>query len=122
MISMISMVCVICMISMISMVSMISMILFVFSWFPFVGAYLWSFSGHFYFRLSYKEANKSLCCSEFQTNSIQSVFCLNYFGSQCSFQFEIFFLLLFSLLFLVREKNSYSLKEIGRQSQFLGLH
>ena len=32
---------------MISMRSMISMILSVFSWFPFVGAYLWSFSGHF---------------------------------------------------------------------------
>ena len=32
---------------MISTISMISMILYVFSWFPFVGAYLRSFSGHF---------------------------------------------------------------------------
>ena len=36
------------MIAMISMISLISMILSVFSWFPFVGAYLRSFSGHFY--------------------------------------------------------------------------
>ena len=34
------------MISMRSMISMISMILSAFSWFPFVGAYLRSFSGH----------------------------------------------------------------------------
>ena len=38
------------MISMRSMIYVISMILFVFSWFPFVGAYLRSFSGHFFFR------------------------------------------------------------------------
>ena len=37
---------------MISMISMVSMILSVFSWFPFVGAYLRSFSGHFLSHLS----------------------------------------------------------------------
>ena len=45
--SMISMISIISMISMIPMVPMISMILSVFSWSPFVGPYLQSFSGHF---------------------------------------------------------------------------
>ena len=35
------------MVSIVSMISMISMFLAVFPWFPFVGAYLKSFQGHF---------------------------------------------------------------------------
>ena len=41
-------ICSFSMISIISMISILSMILFVFSWFPFVKAYLRSFSGHFF--------------------------------------------------------------------------